>query len=126
MPRSFFTSIFVASLITVAAVCFAQEPEPGKADIEASELATELIGAPVSDSLGNEIGDVADISFDEDGQPDRLRIRTSTILGFGERTVEVSRDAFMLLRGHVVLDMQADDLRSLPEVGEQIDEKRAD
>jgi len=100
--------------------------EPGKADLEARELATEIVGAPVSDSLGNEIGDVADISFDEDGQPDRLRIRTSTILGFGERTVEVSRDAFMLLRGRVILDMQADDVRSLPEVGEQIDERRAD
>ena len=47
-------------------------------------------------------------------------------MGFGERTVEVSKDAFMLLRGRVVLDMQADDLRSLPEVGEQIDERRAD
>ena len=55
-----------------------------------------------------------------------MRIRTSAILGFGERTVEISRGAFMLLRGYVVLDMQADDLRSLPEVGEQIDEKRAD
>ena len=126
MPRSFFTAVFVASLIAVAAFGFAQEPEPGKADLEARELATEIVGAPVSDSLGNEIGDVADISFDEDGQPDRLRIRTSTILGFGERTVEVSRDAFMLLRGRVILDMQADDVRSLPEVGEQIDERRAD
>ena len=126
MPKSFSAAIFVASLIAVAAVGFAQEPEPGKADLEARELATEIVGAPVSDSLGNEIGDVADISFDEDGQPDRLRIRTSTILGFGERTVEVSRDAFILLRGRVILDMQADEVRSLPEVGEQIDEKRAD
>jgi hypothetical protein len=126
MPRSFSAVIFVASLIAVAAVGFAQEPEPGKADLEARELATEIVGAPVSDSLGNEIGDVADISFDEDGQPDRLRIRTSTILGFGERTVEVSRGAFMLLRGRVILDMQSDEVRSLPEVGEQIDEKRAD
>ena len=126
MPRSFPAAIFVASLIAVAAGGFAQEPEPGKVDLEARELATEIVGAPVSDSLGNEIGDVADISFDEDGQPDRLRIRTSTILGFGERTVEVSRGAFMLLRGRVILDMQSDEVRSLPEVGEQIDEKRAD
>ena len=126
MPRSFSAAIFVASLIAVTAVGVAQEPEPGKADLEARELAIEIVGAPVSDSLGNEIGDVADISFDEDGQPDRLRIRTSTILGFGERTVEVSRGAFMLLRGRVILDMQSDEVRSLPEVGEQIDEKRAD
>jgi hypothetical protein len=126
MPRSFSAAIFVASLIAVTAVGVAQEPEPGKADLEARELAIEIVGAPVSDSLGNEIGDVADISLDEDGQPDRLRNRTSTILGFGERTVEVSKDAFMLLRGRVVWDMQADDLRSLPEVGEQIDERRAD
>jgi len=31
----------------------------------------------------------------------------------------------MLLRGHAVLELSADILRSLPDVGEDIDEKRA-
>ena len=53
-------------------------------------------------------------------------MRISAPLGFGERTVEVSRDTFMLLRGHVVLELSADDLRSLPDVGDEIDEKRAE
>ena len=35
MPSPLFTAIFVASLIAVAAIGFAQEPEPGKADLEA-------------------------------------------------------------------------------------------
>jgi hypothetical protein len=118
--------MFVASLTAVAPAGFAQEREPGKADMEARELAAEIIGARVSDSLGTDIGEVADISFDEDGQPERLRLRTSAILGFGDRTVEVSRAAFMLLRGRVILEMSGDDVRSLPEVGDQIDEKRAE
>jgi sporulation protein YlmC with PRC-barrel domain len=126
MLRSIFKAIFVASLIAVAPAGFAQESEPGKADMEARELAAEMIGAPVSDSLGTDIGEVADISFDEEGQPDRLRVRTSSVLGFGERTVEVSRSDFMLLRGRVILEMSGDDVRSLPEVGDQIDEKRAE
>jgi hypothetical protein len=88
---------------------------------------TTAVGEPPSRATRSQpqiYVDACDISFDEDGQPDRLRIRTSTILGFGERTVEVSRDAFMLLRGRVVLDMQADDLRFATEIGEQVDEKR--
>ena len=69
------------------------------------------------------MGEVADVSFDEDGQPDRLRVRISAPLGFGERTVEVSRGTYMLLRGRVILELSTDDLRALPDVGDEIDEK---
>jgi hypothetical protein len=55
MPRSFSAAIFVASFIAVTAVGVAQEPEPGKADLEARELAIEIVGAPVSDSLGTRL-----------------------------------------------------------------------
>jgi hypothetical protein len=126
MPKSPLAAILVSSLIAVASPGFAQDQDLGKVDLEASELAAEIIGARVSDPMGTEIGEVADISFDEDGQPDRLRVKTSSLLGFGERTVEVSRGAFMLLRGHVVLELSADELRALPEVGDDIDERRAD
>jgi hypothetical protein len=96
MPTSLLKGIVDLSLIAVASAGYAQDQEPGKLDLEASELAAEIIGAPVSDPRGAEIGEVADVSFDEDGQPDRLRVRISALLGFGERTVEVPRGAYML------------------------------
>ena len=126
MPTSLLKAILVSSLLAVTSASFAQDQDPGKVDLEASELASEIIGAPVSDPMGTEIGEVTDVSFDENGQPDRLRVRISAPLGFGERTVEVSRDTYMLLRGRVVLELSADDLRSLPDVGDEIDEKRAE
>ena len=126
MPKSLLAAILVSGLIAAASPGFAQDPDLGKADLEANELAAEILGARVSDPMGTEIGKVADISFGEDGQPDRLRVRTSALLGFGERTVEVSRGTFMLLRGHVVLELSADELHALPEVGDDIDERRAD
>ena len=126
MPTSLLKAILVSSLIAVASAGYAQDQDLGKVDLEASELAAEIIGAPVSDPMGTEIGEVADVSFDEDGQPDRLRVKISSPLGFGERTVEVSRDTYVLLRGRVILELSADDLRSLPDVGDEIDEKRAD
>ena len=126
MPTSLLKAILVSSLIAVASAGYAQDQAPGKVDLEASELAAEIIGAPVSDPVGNEIGVVTDVSFDENGQPDRLRVSISAPLGFGQRTVEVSRGTYMLLRGRAILELSADDLRSLPDVGDEIDEKRAD
>lgn len=119
-------ALLVAVMVALAAPCAAQQRDPGKVELEAMELSAEIIGARVSDSGGVEIGEVADISFDEDGRPDRLRVRSSSILGFGERTVEVPRGSYMLLRGHVVLEISADDLRSLPEVSDDFDDKRAE
>ena len=119
-------ALFVAVIVALAAPCAAQGRDPGKVELEARELSAEIIGARVSDSSGVEVGEVADISFDEDGRPDRLRVRASSILGFGERTVEVPRGAYMLLRGHVVLEISADDLRALPEVSDDFDDKRAE
>ena len=73
MPSSFLKTMLVSSLIAVASAGYAQGQDPGKIDLEAPELAAEIIGAPVSDPMGTEIGEVADVSLDEDGQPDRLR-----------------------------------------------------
>ena len=125
MPTSLLKAIVVLSLIIVASAG-TQAQDPGKIDLEARELAAEIIGAPVSDPRGTEIGEVTDVSFDEDGQPDRLRVRISAHLGFGDRTVEVPRGTYILLRGHAVLELSADDLHALPDVGDEIDEKRAD
>ena len=126
MPSSLLKAFLVSGLLAVASIGYAQDLDPGKIDLEASELAAEIIGAPVSDPRGTEIGEVADVSFDDDGQPDRLRVRISAPLGFGQRTVEVSHGAYILLRGRVILELSADDLRALPEVADEIDERRAD
>jgi len=75
MPTSLLKGIVVSSLIVMASAGYAQAQDPGKIDLEASELAAELVGAPVSDPRGTQIGEVADVSFDDDGQPDRLRVR---------------------------------------------------
>ena len=125
MPTSLLKGIVVSSIIAVASAGYAQAQDPGKIELEASQAA-KIIGAPVFDPRGTEIGEVADVSFDDNGRPDRLRVRISAPLGFGQRTVEVSRGAYMLLRGRVLLELSADDLRALPDVGDEIDEKRSE
>jgi hypothetical protein len=112
-------ALVVATILTMSSVGYAQNP--GKVDMEASELSAEVIGAPVSDPYGTRIGEVVDLSFDEEGQPNTLRMKTDAVLGFGERTVEVPKGAFMLLRGAVVIDLPADAVQSLPEIAD--DEK---
>lgn len=109
-----FIPAFIAAILALSGVAAAQTP--GKYDLEAAEMAAELIGKPVHSSDGVEVGTVSDLSFDDEGRPDRLRIETSRHLGFGSRTVEVPPGAFMTLRGAVVLDLPADGVDVLPEV----------
>ena len=90
MPTPLLKAIVVSSLIAVASAGYSQDQAPGKVDLEASELAAEIIGAPVSDPVGNEIGVVTDVSFDENGQPDRLRVSISTHRGSLARHVHAS------------------------------------
>ena len=94
----------------------------GKVDLEAAELAAELIGAPVFAADGPEIGQVADLLFDDNGQPARLRIETAAALGFGGRIIELPKGTFMVLRGAVSLDFPAEALQSIVPA-DQVDEK---
>ena len=96
-----------------------QAEAPGKIDHETAETLAELIGAPVFAAGGAEIGQVADIAFDDQGRPARLRITTQGTLGLGERTVNIPNGAYMVLRGAVVLDLTPDQLRRLPDTGGQ-------
>jgi len=105
----------IAIALTFASICHA---ETGKVDQEAAEMAAELIGAPVFAADGPEIGEVADISFDDEGRPQRLRIVAAAILGLGARTSEIPRGSFTALRGAVVLDLPADAVKTLPELPE--------
>jgi hypothetical protein len=96
----------------------AQTEAPGKIDLEAAEMAAELMGGPVFAAGGVEVGRIAGISFDEHGRPQRLRITTGGKLAIGTRTVEIPKGAFMVLRGAAVLDLTPEAVRLLPDVGE--------
>jgi sporulation protein YlmC with PRC-barrel domain len=97
--------------------------ERGKIDTETAELVADLIGAPVMQPDGTRLGEVADILFDEEGRPSKLRLRTEATLGFGERIVEIPQHAFMLLQGTVVVDLPADAIPALPDMIDSADEK---
>jgi sporulation protein YlmC with PRC-barrel domain len=106
-------------VITGLFLCLAQlalAAEPEKVNPEAAEMTAELIGAPVFSSDGMDVGEVADIKFDDKLQPHSLHITTAATLGLGIRTVEVPQDAFMALRGAVALRMPAEAVQALPEV----------
>jgi hypothetical protein len=96
----------------------------GNGNLQATEMAAELIGAPVFAADGPEVGTVVDVSFDDDGQPQRLRMRTAAHLGLGERMIDVPKDAFITLRGAAVLEVPADLVQELPDAaGLSSDEK---
>jgi PRC-barrel domain len=111
----------VAACLSVAAVSHAQTP--GKVDLEAAEVAAELIGAPVLSADGVDIGEVVDVMFDDEGRPARLRMNAAAHLGLGTRRIEIPRGAFIVLRGAVVLELPAEAVQALPELAESRDEK---
>lgn len=104
----------VTALAIAAASAAAQTPETSSR--EAAELAAELTGRSVYTIDGVEVGSIAEVLFDDDGVPQKLRVRTAANLGLGERLVELPRGSFMLLRGAAVLDLTADEVPSIPEV----------
>jgi len=116
----------VRTLAVVAILSFAspgRAQAPGSIDRQAAEVAAELIGAPAFASDGPQIGEVADLLFDAEGQASKVRIKAAVHLGLGTRTLEVVQGAFTLLRGAVVLDLPAEALRALPQPSEFEDDK---
>ena len=107
---------FVTTLTMIVFMCCgaAQTQASGKVDIEAAEWqAAQLMGAPVF-AGDTEIGVVSDVSIQEDGRIDRIRVRTASPLGLGERVVEIPESAFSVLRGTVVLELTAEDVDHFP------------
>jgi sporulation protein YlmC with PRC-barrel domain len=123
MPASDFAlhGLIVATFLLLAPVAHAQTP--GKVDLEAVEAMAELLGAPVFASDGTEVGEVADLLVDEEGQIARLRMKTGALLGIGMRTIEIPGGAFVVLRGAVVLELPAESVEALPEHAEFIEER---
>jgi hypothetical protein len=106
----------VIAILSFASLCRAEAP--GKIDMEAAEVATELIGAPVFAADGSEVGEVSDLLFDDEGQARKVRIKAAAHLGLGTRTIEIPQGAFTLLRGAVVLDLPAEAMQAFPELTE--------
>jgi sporulation protein YlmC with PRC-barrel domain len=107
----------IASMIALALPAYAQAP--GKIDLEAAELAMELIGGPVYASDGGVVGTVTDLALDESGRPLAMRMETARQLGFGTRIVQIPHEWFMILRGAVVLDIPADAMEFVPEATDE-------
>ena len=108
------TAVLIAALVSAVLPCAAEMP--GKVDVEATELAAEFIGAPVFARDGEQVGNVADLSFDDEGQPLALRMRISLHLGLGTRTIQVSNGAFFVLRGFVMLEIPTGAVQSVAEI----------
>jgi hypothetical protein len=75
--------------IAVSAPTTIRAEAPGKVDMEAAEMAAELIGAPVFCTDGSEVGEVADILFNEENEPPwglrvQLDFREATMACFVE------------------------------------------
>ena len=104
------TAVLIAALVPCGAEM------PGKVDVEAAELAAEFIGAPVLARDGEQVGKVADLSFDDEGQSLALRMRISLHLGLGTRTIQVPNGAFFVLRGLVMLEIPTEAVQSLAEI----------
>jgi sporulation protein YlmC with PRC-barrel domain len=121
MLTPFSKILLVALFLSATGVGHAEEP--GKVDLEAAEMIAELIGAPVLANDGTEVGQVADISFDNKLQPQRLRMTTAATLGFGVRTLEIPKGAFMPVRGAVILRVPAEAVSAFSELAEPAKEK---
>jgi len=113
----------VLVLMLMLSVAPLAHAEPGKVDAEAAEMAAELIGAPVFAKDGTEVGEVTDILFDDELQPDKLRMTMGAMLGLGTRIVQIPKGSFMPVRGAVFLDVPAEAVAAFVELAEPIDEK---
>jgi len=113
--------LLAATVLSLCAPCKAESP--GKIDAEAAEAMAELIGTPVFASDGPQVGQVADIAFDDEGRPQRLRMTAGATLGLGSRTIEIPMGAFSAVAGAVRLELPAAAVQSLPDLREPSDEK---
>jgi hypothetical protein len=71
---------FLVLALGIGPVCQAQSTGTGD-DQDAAAIHTEMLGAPVYAADGVLIGEVNDISYDEEDQPKRIRMTTALVLG---------------------------------------------
>ena len=114
-------TLATAMSITMSVPTAMRAEAPGKIDMEAAEMTADLIGAPVFATDGSEVGEVADIFFNEENEATGLKMKTAAHLGLGTRIIEVPKGAFVVLRGAVVLEMPAGAVQTLPDLNEPSD-----
>jgi hypothetical protein len=107
-------ALVAAIAVVVPAACPSADPAAAGRQKGGEEAAAELIGAPVFATDGKQVGRVADVATDA-GEPQRLRFTTGAMLGIGERTLEVPRGNFTVLRGAVIVDLPSEAVDALPE-----------
>jgi hypothetical protein len=94
-------------------------PPPAKAPaVKPSEApaAQDLVGLSVFSSDGTRIGEVRAVHTGPNGNIVALRVRTGGFLGFGGRTVAISEGRFFRSGQSIRLDLDSDQVGSLPEV----------
>jgi hypothetical protein len=106
-------AVVVAALLLPAGAARAQTDQDDLA--HAQEMARELIGGPVFAPEGAQVGEVADVALDAEGNIDTVRMRSGAVLGLGERVLELPSGTFIALRGAIVLQVPAEALQSLPQ-----------
>ena len=87
--------------------------KPSEAPISGTE---SLVGLDVFSSDGTRVGEVRAVSTGPDGGVVALHVRTGGFLGFGGRTVAIPQGRFSRTGQSVRLDLNSDQVTSLPEV----------
>jgi hypothetical protein len=90
----------------------------------ASMTAAELTGKNVLSADGEVIGEVAGVSYSEAHGENAARIEMDGFFGIGGREVELPLSRLsMTAEGDLQTSMTDDELKSLPEIGEEIEEE---
>lgn len=80
---------------------------------------SRLIGTPIYSSDGAEVGTITDVSLDEGGRLNAVRIEAGARLGFGVRKVEIPGRGITIVRGVAVLAVPKEAVELLPGISDR-------
>ena len=116
LSRSFLLGLaWWAALALLATGSTGRAEMPGKVALETADIIAALVGAPVFAADGTQVGMVAEIKVNEEGEPTSILVDVPMHLGLGARTLEI-RHSFVVLPGGVALALSADAVWALPEL----------
>lgn len=96
-----------------------QAPPPSAVQSVAPDAAEAVLGQPVTDMQGKEIGRLVDVLIDANGQPQAAVIDFGGFMGVGNRKIAVHWSALHFNPGDakhkVTLDMTPDQIKAAPE-----------
>jgi hypothetical protein len=110
--------IRLAFLLLLATPAAAQAP-PGTVTFPLGMVGS-ILGRPVVDAVGTEIGPIVDVLVDREGRPRAAVIDVGGFLGIGTRRVAVSWDTLRFGRGEqgqprITDDLTLDEVAAAPE-----------